>query len=725
MKTKARERLTEILSDGIDVHRCAAARALGNMGLPESTGPLVKALLDEDPDVRVDAATALGELNDPETAEKLMENLIGDPEADVKRAAIKALIAMRHEPVLPWLRKLAVSRCEEEVAWDGDEFYASGWDDWVDIQMSAIEGLAVFAPEDAVPEIVGAMLDEEAQDLTEPVLRALSRMGEPGAHAIIDLYAKGDTRMCRRIVKAVGESDNPDLDALRGGMIEDVKPEIRRLALKNLEPSDDRLKPLFGDKDASVRTAVVKYAGLQNVLLLWDLIKDPAPEVRVEVFRIIAAHPDKFRDGDLEKAIQKAIAGEPKAAKQAALALIALKGPEAAKGLLHVLGNKSIPQEFRVGVIEAVQGAGDIAVPALMQAAGDENRHLRLAALTALAEIASNDPNWPNDAGLGLIVGLDGELVLPPEEVEEEIVEEEPLPEITEEIAREIDADLPLVAEERKPAVSTLEAIKSNLPDAPVSEPEEVVLTEEQQRFLDMTKVRKHAKRKISWDIAAAPHEDVQRFSARLLGSVVNNEVTEKLIETISKDIDEDVLHGALFSLAKHGEQTGALPEVALETLQGLLDSETSETRVLAARAMGWIKGENIDAALLVMLKNNDPLVRVEAIHAMDHRDLAGKEMIDAREDEYLGVGIAAARALARLYGDASVDALVLFAVTHDGTYRRDIGRLLGEFAPDAGAARLLELLSDESQKARWLVAIDALAELFQQQPRKEVLKAA
>jgi len=725
MKTKARERLTEILSDGIDVHRCAAARALGNMGLPESTGPLVKALLDEDPDVRVDAATALGELNDPETAEKLLENLLGDPEADVKRAAIKALIAMRYEPVLPWLRKLAVSRCEDEVSWDGDEFYTSGWDDWVDIQMSAIEGLAIFAPEDAVPEIVGAMLDEEAQDLTEPVLRALSRMGEPGAHAIIDLYAKGDTRMCRRIVKAVGESDNPNLDALRGGMIEDVKPEIRRLALESLEPSDDRLKPLFGDKDASVRAAVVKHAGLQNVLLLWDLIKDTAPEVRIEVFRIVAAHPDKFQDKDLEKAVQKAIAGDPKAAKQAALALIALKGPEAAKGLLHVLGNQSIPQEFRVGVIEAVQKAGDIAVPALLQAAGDEDRHLRLAALTALAEIASNDPKWPNDAGLGLIVGLNGELVLPPEEAGEEEIEEEPLPEITEEIAKEIDEDLPLVAEERKPAVSTLDAIKSNLPEAPMHEPEEVVLSEESQRFLDMTKKRKHAKRKISWDIAAAPHEDVQRFSARLLGSVVNNEVTEKLIETIAKDVDEDVLHGALFSLAKHGEQTGALPEAALETLQGLLDSETSETRVLAARAMGWIKGEEIDAALLEMLKSSDPLVRVEAIRAMDHRNLAGKEMIDALDDEYLGVGIAAARALARLYGDASVDALVLFAVSHDGTYRRDIGRLLGEFAPDAGAARLLELLADESQKARWLVAIDALAELFQQQPREEALKVA
>jgi len=725
MKTEARDKITEILAEGIDVHRCAAARALGSMGLPESAEPLVKALLDEDPDVRVDAANALRELGDPATAEKLMENLRGDPESDVKRAAIKALIEMRYEPVVPLLHKLAISRAEDEVYWDGDEFYTSGWDSWLDIQMAAIEGLAVFAPEGAVSDLVKAMLDDEAQDLTEPVLRALSKMGEPGAHAIIDLYAKGDTRMCRRIVKAVGESDNPHLDALRGGMIEDVKPEIRRLALESLEPSDDRLKPLFGDKDASVRAAVVKHAGLQNVLLLWDLIKDKAPEVRAEVFRIVAANPDKFQDEDLEKAVQKAISGEPNAAKQAALALLALKGPEAAKGLLHVLGDKSIPQEFRVGVIEAVQSAGDIAVPALLQAAGDEDRHLRLAALTALAEIASNDPKWPNDAGLGLIVGLNGELVLPPEEPEVEEVKKEPLPEITEEIAREIDEELPLVAEERTPATSTLDAIKSNIPDAPEEEPEEVILTEEQQRFLDMSKTRKHAKRKVSWDIAAAPHEDVQRFSARLLGSVVNSEVTEKLIKVMEKDVEEDVLHGALFSLAKHGEQTGSLPVSALESLQKLLDSETSETRVLAARAMGWIKGDEIDAALLEMLKSTDPLVRVEAIRAMDHRDLAGKEMINALDDDYLGVGIAAARALARLYGDASVDALVLFAVSHDGTYRRDIGKLLGEYAPDAGAARLLKLLSNEGEKARWLVAIDALAELFQQQPREQALKVA
>jgi HEAT repeat protein len=44
--------LSEILLEGVDVHRCAAARALGQIGDPQSADALQKALLDEDPDVR-------------------------------------------------------------------------------------------------------------------------------------------------------------------------------------------------------------------------------------------------------------------------------------------------------------------------------------------------------------------------------------------------------------------------------------------------------------------------------------------------------------------------------------------------------------------------------------------------------------------------------------------------------------------------------------------------
>ncbi len=98
--------LVDILENGIDVHRCAAARTLAQTGGAGVGAALAKALLDEDPDVRTDAAASLGTIQDLAQAGALMENLIGDPEADVKKEAIRALVAMRYAPVLPLLRKL-------------------------------------------------------------------------------------------------------------------------------------------------------------------------------------------------------------------------------------------------------------------------------------------------------------------------------------------------------------------------------------------------------------------------------------------------------------------------------------------------------------------------------------------------------------------------------------------------------------------------------------------
>ena len=122
---------------------------------------------------------------------------------------------------------------------------------------------------------------------------------------------------------------------------------------------------------------------------------------------------------------------------------------------------------------------------------------------------------------------------------------------------------------------------------------------------------------------------------------------------------------------------------------------------------------------------SDDELVRVEAIQALSHRGIASQTVFDALKDPYLGASIAAARSIARLKGDDGVDMLVEFAVSNDGIYRRDIGRLFGKYAPVKGVAALLGLLSDESRKNQWLVAIDALSELFQQPEPTEALKVA
>jgi len=117
--------LSGILSDGVDIHRYLAARASGRIGAPASVQPLIAALLDEDEDVRTDAAEALLELADPRAAQQLLENLLGDPCTEVKLAAIESLAKLQDAKVIPWLRRMVKGR-DEEIVWDEEEFYSSG-----------------------------------------------------------------------------------------------------------------------------------------------------------------------------------------------------------------------------------------------------------------------------------------------------------------------------------------------------------------------------------------------------------------------------------------------------------------------------------------------------------------------------------------------------------------------------------------------------------------------
>lgn len=731
------ERLGAILTGGIDVHRCGAARTLGAVPSAKATALLLAALMDEDTDVRVDAMAALAKIEDPETAEKLMESLTGDPESDVKKTALNALIAMGHAPVVPILRALATSRAPELVAWDEEEFYADGWDSWDDIQLAAIKGLGDMGVEAAVPDVLDAMADEMGQDVSETAFVALAKMGATGARAMASMYEVDDARLRRRIARATGKSNNSHLEQLRGEMLASDTASIRALALAHLSGNDPRLAEMFADPAAEVRKAAVQHHGATHLALLSDMITDTAPEVRIEVFKIIAQHPESFADKDAEEAVKSTLKGDPLAAKHAALALFALKGPAVAKGFSHVLGNADIPREFRIGVLETLEKSGQAAVPALLGVAADPDRQLRLAALTVLANIAKADATWPNAAGDGLVAALSGELVLPPEEgdegengegVEEVAPEPEPKTELDQakldDLNKEIDESLPLVAEDAAPG-STLRAIMENQPEEPVREPEEIVLDDDQQRLLKGTNTRSFNKRKVSWATEVAPYLDVQRFSARLLAQVVQPEVTQTLANMLAQEIDGETREGVLFSLATHGAAGALLPADIQGALVALLDDEASEIRVLAARVLGWMAGAETTEIVTDLLAHTDPLVRVEAVQALASRNVPGKVLFPALDDTYLGVSIAAARAIARLSGDGAVDALVAYAVKNDGIYRRDIGRLFAEYAPDTGAAALLGLLGDEAQKTKWLVALDALAELYQfRAPSAELLVA-
>lgn len=714
MTATADQILKDILQNGIDVHRCAAARAIGRMAIPGAVEALTEALLDEDPDVRADAAQALRDIGDPAAAEPLMRNLVGDPDPDVKKPALEALIDMQHAEVVPLLMELVTSRTDA-IEWDDDEFFSDEWDSWIDLQMMAIKGLGQMRIENGAPGILMAMADEEGQDVTVQGIKALARMGKKGARAISIIFKDDNDQLRRRVAEAVVASDNPHCDALCDEMLADSSARVRIIALDGLPTDDARLADLFADEDAEVRAAVVAHAGAQFPEKVAELIKDKDDAVRREAFAIVAKYPDLFVEEGFAESVQKAIAGEPKAAKQAALALLALRGGEVIRGLSHAMTNTKLPLDFRLGVVDVMKEAGPDATPHLLQGVGDDDRQMRLATMTALVGFAANDPVWPNPAGEGLLAALRGELVDAPEQGEEDEPVADELPEALPDEDEDKTPLVPVVDDAGEEdgaegATSTLDSILSPVPEAlDDRDPEEIILDRYQRELLERTKQRRMPKRKVSLDVEVAPHVDVRRFAATLLGGVPNPQVTEALTALLAED-DAEMQEAALTSLVEHGEATGTLDGAAYEALEPFVAAGPTVSRVLAVRAMARVASDKVAPRLTELLGDADPQVRVEVVRGRAVRGI-DDDLTDAcLSDSYPGVGLAAASAIAEMRGPDAVEPLITFACDHDGTYRDLVGQLLGHHAGQAGIDRLLELLQDPERKREYLVMIDALA---------------
>jgi HEAT repeat protein len=249
--------LREQLRHGIDTHRCLAAQALGQIGSTDSIQALIAALLDEDEDVRSDAAAALTQRAPVEAGTQLMENLIGDPVREVKLHAIDALARMRHPDLAPWLRRIARQRCAD-INWSGPETQG-GWDDWADVQIKAIETLAALDCEEAVPDILAAIKDEFGQDLTGAGFAALARLGAPGTEALSGFVDHENSRWRRRAAVLLGETAPDAVDQSDDQVASDPGTEDRHTALKEL----------------------VRDQGGEAVASLREMVADPERQVRL------------------------------------------------------------------------------------------------------------------------------------------------------------------------------------------------------------------------------------------------------------------------------------------------------------------------------------------------------------------------------------------------------------------------------------------------------------
>ncbi len=714
-KERTFAQLSNLVTEGLDIHRCAAATALGKISHPAAAAVLQQALLDEDEDVRTDAAAALLELNDAQAAGAIMENLLGDPCPEVKLSAIELLASVNHRQVVPWLHTIVAGR-KDEINWGDGDYYATGWDDWLDMQVAAIKALGLVGTAESVAVIMSELQNDEGQDLSQVAIPALAQLGAEGVAALTSLYNAGDALMRRRVCSVLHPGKSVEMDALLEKCLADEAGEVRYVGLQTIiasDPEDARLAAFFNDENVNVRILIAKTISAKEPDLAVERLSDESAEVRETIFRSIAAEPEAFNKEGFSEIVKKAIVGIPEVAAAAAIAWAKMIGDESAPSLGRALQNPEQPLVFRLGLIEALTQLNDAGLPYLLDTIGNSNRQIRISTMSALAEIASSG-EWPNRAGDSLLAALRGELVEIPED---EDAEEEETP-------KDIDDTEPA---EPSPATSTLDQIlRDGLRTEPALEDEppavETELSEEDERLIKLSKSRAMKKGKVSLDAKVAPHHDVRRFAACLLGDFDFPGVARALGQALEDD-DVELKQSCLESLALIASARGKLKKRLYPKIQKETQNQDRVVRMLSARCLSYIKGRDVEDTLLELCGDEDVHVRREAITALGRKKGHVESLLHALDDKYSGVRIAAAQALA--CQRSQMDVLIELTLAHDGMHRRDIVSMLKSWNANEAAEKYLHILMDEDNKRAWLVAIEALGDLYHYPEDRDIQAAA
>ena len=702
--------LSGILGDGVDIHRCLAAQALGRIGAEAAVDPLIEALLDEDEDVRTDAAEALSRLADPRSAKQLLENLLGDPCAEVKLAAIETLVKLQDRQVIPWLRRMLKGR-DAEIVWDEEEYYQSAWDDWVDIQVKALGALVSLNVSEAVPDIVAAIGEEEAQDTTEAAFKGLAQMGKPGIAALSDYLDAGQTRLRRRAAAALAGSDAEEAAEPLAHALTDPAPEVRLAAMTALAaraPGDNRLAARFEHADATVRAEAVRLFGADHQDRLADMLDDGSVAVQVAVLTALRGFAaDEAR---LEKVRAKLADGPAEVIAAAAKTLGAIAPDTAADDLIPLLADAERSLKIRLGALYGLARAkGECVVPAIVEAAGDSLRALRLEAMSVLSRLARADAAWPNPAGDALLSALSREAPEPaapaPGPQDEEAVDE-----AVDEAGDEADDE----AGDSFPT-STIESMMNEVSDPPQLEALKLPDVGIELTPVDMERLalarRIKGKKRVSLEPKVELHADIRRFASRVLGDLNQADVALALAAVLS-DGDKDVRMAAAASLARIGEHLSPLPVAVSDALIAATATADRDLKLLLIRALAASEDENIVDELRGHLDDDDSFVRAEAVQSLIRLNQFGPEIEALLDDPDPAVRLHVAEGIASAGGKDAVGLLVDFSFSFDGYHGRQTARLLRHMNAAEASARFIDVLHDAERKRIWSVAIEALAEL-------------
>lgn len=766
--------LCVLLSEGDEADRCFACRALGTLGAVEAIPALVERLRDEDIDVCVDAAGALGVLGSPAAFEPLEQSLRNDPDGDVKIAVVESLARVADPQSFSVLMEIAERRPTEMT------FDESGdWDPWWDMQREAVLALGRARVTEAAPLLARLLDDEDGQDIDAEIMAVLAQLGESGERILLERLRTGREQVRRRAVAALGRGSSPaGLEALSRSLKDD-SPQVRIAALEALEKRVGRrylpkILGLYRDLDAGVRQAAIRVgtrlaeaggADAPDLDALVPLLGDKDPRVRASA--LLGLDREQLGEALVEHMHQALNDPEPEVAA-IACSLLGRYGTEKHfQSILNIVENKSADPRLRRAALRAVGARGwwNEAIASLMARTLSEAKSpVRLAAMDALLDLHRAGVGAPlqspsalkqsaaREAGrtpspLTLIIAaLAGDIDTRAESDESPEPDTAAVDDAPVDRDYEIPVQVASSSDETRPAKSSLEAIAIDNAEVALALAEsendgvaaEIEIDEETAEYLALTEANETTARWLFSRDALEVDLDLRRLAARILGNAVAESAVVALTEALACE-DAALQREAAASLARIADrfpQNRALAE-ATDALLGAAGSDDRDLRVACLDALAKLQDIRAHERLAVALDDKEPAVRIEAIRGLGaiERNTISALAKDASApfasyiprvaeklgDPEPGVRIAAARALTDMLSSRdrgssevseAVEALIQAAFAGTGEQAREMGRALRDIAPALATDHLLEALRSLGTSAERRVAIEMLEEI-------------
>lgn len=701
--------LSGVLRQGDDAQRCFAVRALGRIGARDALELLIGVMHDQDEDVRCEAVDALGRLGGAEAVAALLDSLRLDPCGDAKHQSVLALEQLGAEQAVPLLRDLVRSR-GDEVVWD-EMAIVDGWDDWLDVQVAAIRALASFGAQEAVPDIMAALLDEEAQDLSDVATRAFSALGAAGAQALGQILDDGEPRHRRAAARALREQRSAEALEVLARHLADRDPDVREAALVALARHDrhePRLVRFLADEEPRLRAKAVALIGPCHPRHVARLLDDPDDEVQAAAVTVAVERTGALDIPDLLPRLRVKIRGPSEPVAIAVLpALPRLDAAVALADLSEQLLDKSCPTALRAAAARTLIDLESEKVVGVLASAVDEGvREVRYHALMTLGQIARAGGVRARQAEQTLLAALRGELVPAPE-----ASDDEPDGPPAGEPVRDAESDAASREQTTSPT-STLEAILGAERAAQLAgEGREAQgnggLRPEDLRRLEQAAARPRRKH-VLLEPEIAVHRDVRLFAAKVLGDLPKTEVFEALADCLESE-DRELVRTASNSLARAARGT-EIAETVISRVLAALDRDDLAIKLDLIPLLGVQGGATVQAALSRLIRDPEPRVRTACLRASTNLETPGFEAAAWLDDPDPVVALAAAEALAGRGGkETTVDLLISAVFLHDGVNRQAVGNLLRRLDPPRANAALITVLQDEDRRRSWRIAIEAL----------------